>query len=1102
MTIFPLKFLRLMKYLLIATLSVVCSTSLIAQKKKNQEEKESGIPSSTVSSLAFRSVGPALTSGRIADIAVHPNNHNIWYVAAASGGVWKTTNHGTTFSPIFDEYDSYSIGCITMAPSNPNTIWVGTGENNNQRSVAFGDGVYKSLDGGKSFKNMGLKTSEHIGKIIVHPTDENTIWVAAYGPVWSKGGERGVYKSTDGGETWKQTLEISEHTGVAEIAIDPTNPTILYASAHQRRRREWTYIGGGPESGLYKSTDGGETWREINKGLPKGEMGRIGIAVSPVDPNYVYAIAEGRGDKGGFFRSTNKGESWSKMSGYKTSGNYYQEIICDLTDKDKVFSMNTWLHHTEDGGKTFKPTGESKKHVDNHCIWIDPNDPNHWIVGCDGGIYETFNHATDWKYYSNLPIIQFYKVAVDNAEPFYNIYGGTQDNNSMGGPSATINNAGILNADWFITNGGDGFESAIDPKDPNIVYAQAQYGWLIRYDKSSGEKTAIQPMPGKGEAAYRWNWDAPLLISPHDNKTLYFAANKLFKSTNRGDDWETVSPDLSRQIDRNTLPVMDQVWSIDAVMKNKSTTIYGNIVAFDESPKKEGLLYAGTDDGLIQISTDGGQNWTKKSTFAGVPDMTRVNMICAGVHDENVVFAVFNNHRSGDFKPYIYKSTDKGNTWTPISGNLPERGAAFAVRQDHVDPNLLFAGTEFGAFFSNDGGQNWTKLSGLPTIAIYDLEIQQRENDLVAASFGRGFYVLDNYSPLRGLSKENMDKESHLFPIKDALLYIPSAPLGLRGTGSQGANLWHAENPAFGATFSLYIKDTEKSLKDKRLKEQKDLEKDKKAVAYPSFEDLKKEKLEGKAQLIWIIRDNNGKELRRLISNPKKGIQRISWDLRMETTSPVRLKKPTPGRYSNPDQGFLVGPGDYSVEVVIEKDGELEYLVEKTPFKVKELENLAIPTADREALTAFRKEVAELNRSVAGASKLMGETNKKLDLIQHAVRTYPGADLQLLKEIDQLKAAYYDCSVQLWGDGIRSSHEFETVPSIMRRLGTTEHQIFANRSEPTNTQKRNIRITKEEYATFRKKLNTIIISVKAIESKLKAANIPYIPGKDENWKED
>ncbi len=1090
-----------MKRILLVAAVLGLTFGSFAQKSKN-EKSDSKELKSVINDLSFRLVGPALTSGRISDIAIDPENHDTWYVAAASGGVWKTTNHGTTFSPIFDGYDSYSIGCVTIAPSNNNTIWVGSGENNNQRSVAFGDGVYKSLDGGKSFKNMGLKSSEHIGKIIVHPTNENIIWVAAYGPVWSSGGERGVYKSTDGGETWTKTLDISENTGIAEIAIDPNDPNTLYASAHQRRRREWTYIGGGPESGLHKSTDGGMTWKQINKGLPDGQMGRIGIAVSPVDSDYIYAIVEAREDKGGFFRSTNKGESWTKMSDYSTSGNYYQEIICDLNDKDKVFSMNTWLHHTTDGGKNFVATGESKKHVDNHCIWIDPSNTNHWIVGCDGGIYETYNHAQDWKYYSNLPLIQFYKVATDNDTPFYNIYGGTQDNNSMGGPSATINNAGILNSDWYITNGGDGFESAIDPENPNIAYAQAQYGWLVRYDRASGEKTPIQPMPGKDEKAYRWNWDSPLLISPHDNKTLYFCANKVFKSENRGDDWTTVSPDLTRQTDRNKLPVMGQVWGIDAVMKNKSTTIYGNIVAFDESPIQKGLLYAGTDDGLIQVSENAGDTWRKVETFPGVPANTRVNMIVADLHDVNTVYAVFNNHRSGDFKPYILKSSDKGKTWKSISGDLPTRGAAFAIRQDHVNAKLLFAGTEFGCFFSNDAGTSWTKLGGLPTIAVYDIDIQKRENDVVVATFGRGFYVLDNYTPLRNLSSETLDKEAHLFPVKDALQYVPSSPLGLSGTGSQGADLWNAENPAFGATFSLYLKDVESTLKSKRQKEEAKKEKDKEAVSYPTFDELREEDREDKTKLIWIIRDAEGKEINRMMTSPKSGIQRVNWDLRMATTSPISLRKSSTGRYSSPDVGLMVVPGTYSVEVVSVKDGEIKNLIEKTNFKVVGLNNQTLLASNFDELVEFRADISESKRKIDGAGRLLNETSEKLKYYEAAIKNYPNTDLTLLKEIEALKNQLEDCEVMLWGDGLKSSNEFETEPSISGRIGSVYYQTFSNTTGITQTQRDNKKIAEEEYVAFRKKLDDAIIRLKAVEEKLSEVPVPYIKGKDENWKEN
>ncbi len=1045
---------------------------------------------SSVASLSFRLVGSALTSGRVVDLAIHPNNNDVWYVAAACGGVWQTTNHGITFSPIFDGQGSFSIACVELAPSNPNTLWVGTGENNNQRSVAYGDGVYKSLDGGKSFTNMGLKNSEHIGNIIIHPTNENILWVAAYGPLWKSGGERGVYKSVDGGKTWERTLNISDNTGVSEIAIDPTNPDILYAAAHQRRRHEWTYIGGGPESALYKSTDGGATWREVKSGLPSGDMGRIGLAVSASDANYVYAIVEGRYGKGGVYRSVNKGESWSKQSDFSTSGNYYQEIFCDPLDKNKVFAMDTYMHHSEDGGKTFKPTGEKNKHVDNHCIWIDPKNTNHWLVGCDGGMYETYTHAKEWKYYANLPIIQFYKVTTDNAAPFYNIFGGTQDNNSMGGPSATNNAAGILNSDWYITNGGDGFESATDWSNNNIVYAQAQHGWLVRYDKASGEKVPIQPMPGKGEAAYRWNWDAPLIVSSHDASTLYFAANKLFKSTNKGDDWQVISPDLSQQIDRNKLEVMDQVWTIDAVMKNASTTIYGNVIALDESPKKKGLLYVGTDDGLIQVSENDGGTWAKYNVFPGVPANTRVNMLTASLHDENTVYVAFNSQRQGDFKPYLFTSNDKGKTWTSISSNLPDRGNVYCIKQDHVDPNLLFVGTEFGAYFSNDNGKVWTKISGLPITAVYDLDIQKRENDLVAATFGRGFYVLDNYSPLRSLTKENLDKKAFLFPVKPALQYVPADPLGLDGTGFQGHNMWAASNPTFGATFSLYIKDEYKTLKDIRQEKEKALEKEKKDVFYPTFDELRKEALDEAANLIWVITDQTGKEVRRMTSSPTKGIVRMSWNLRSNSTNSINAES----------NGFLVPPGNYFVSISLVQNGLVEELVTKQSFTVIGLNNQTLVAKNPAELVLFRNDVAVLNQKINNASNWLGEVNDVLKEMQSTLINYPNTDLRLLSETRALKLLYDEAALVLWGDKIKSSREFETLPSINDRMGMVEYQLYENTAGVSNTHRANKAIAEEQYNALSISLGVISNRMMSLQEKLNTVPIPYTKTLSRFWK--
>ena len=1085
---------------LFLSLAMLCfgSNQSIAQKK---DAATTATTELATPGLQFRLLGPALTSGRVIDLAVHPNDANTWYVAAASGGVWRTQNHGTTFEPIFDSYGSYSIGCVSIAKSNTNTLWVGTGENNNQRSVAYGDGVYKSVDGGKSFQNMGLKTSEHIGNIIIHPQDEQIVWVAAYGGVWSAGGERGVYKTTDGGKTWERTLFVSNETGISEIAIDPTNPNILYAAAHQRRRHEWTYVGGGPESGLYKSIDGGKTWTEINNGLPKNEMGRIGIAVSPADANYVYAIVEAKADKGGVYRSTDKGMSFAKMSGFSTSGNYYQELICDPKNKDKFFVMDTWLHHSTDGGKNVVGTGEDLKHVDNHCIWIDPNNTNHWVVGCDGGVYETYTHAKEWRYFDNLPITQFYKVASDNALPFYHIYGGTQDNNSMGGPSATRNIDGIANSDWFITWGGDGFESAIDPTNPNIAYSQSQYGGLVRYNKLNGEKLYIQPLPAKGESAFRWNWDSPLLISPYQSNTLYFAANKLFKSTNQGNDWQVISPDLTQQIDRNKIKVMGQVWSADAVMKNQSTTYYGNIIALDESPRKAGLLYVGTDDGLIQISENDGSSWTKISGIAGVPANTRVNMLTASLHNENEVYACFVNQRSGDFKPYVFKSLDKGKTWTSIAGNLPVRGSVYCLKQDHLDANLLFVGTEFGAYYSKDGGKNWSKLNGLPTIAVYDLEIQKRESDLIAATFGRGFYVLDNFAPLRNLDLQISNQKAYLFPIKDALLYVPSGSNGLAGTGSQGHNFWMANNPSFGANFYLYLKEEYKSLKSVRTEKELKDEKEKKDVFYPSWEQLRAEAQEEPEQLIWVIKNSEGKEVKKLSCNPVKGIQKLTWNLRMESTSPLNPNKPKPGRYESADDGHLVTAGNYTVEVYNTKNGVVSLLLEPMKFVVKDFDAREAKSIDNELLS-FRNEVAEINRSVSGSQRLLNEYNEKYELMKFGVSSYPGISLNLLQDLRKAKLNIDTCYLLLYGDGIKSSKEVETPPTFVNRLGYVNGQLFETSSAVSKSQKENLTWVKEEYEAFRLVLNATILQIKALEEKLDQAKIPYLKGKDEKWKRD
>jgi photosystem II stability/assembly factor-like uncharacterized protein len=664
---------------------------------------------------------------------------------------------------------------------------------------------------------------------------------------------------------------------------------VLYASSYQRRRHVYTLVDGGPESAIYKSTDAGATWRKLTEGLPKVDMGKIGLAVSPANPDYIYAVIEAQRDKSGTFRSTDRGETWSKMSDYVSgSPQYYNEFIADPKDPNRVYAMDTLLQVTFDGGKTFKRLFKRNKHVDNHALWIDPDNTDHFVVGCDGGVYETFDLGKTYRFFENLPITQFYRVSVDTSKPFYYVYGGTQDNNSMGGPSRTLYSSGISNEDWFITVGGDGYETAIDPTNPNIVYSQWQYGGLVRYDRVSGELIDIQPQEEPGEAAHRWNWDSPIIISPHNPARLYYACQRLYRSDDRGNKWSAVSPDLSRQIDPNTLPVFGKIQSIDAVAKNMSTSNYGNIVSLTESPLVEGLIYVGTDDGLIQVTEDGGANWRAIDQVNGVPKMTYVSRLEASLHDENTVYATFNNKKQADFKPYVFVSRDRGQTWSSITGDLPDREIVYSLMQDHVKPELLFVGTEFGLYFSVDEGTHWFRLKGgLPTIQVRDIDIQREENDLALGTFGRGFYILDDYTPLRQVSEEALEQEAILFPATDALRYVEMRSRVV----NRGETFYTAKNPPFGATFTYYLKDGFKTFEDQRIEAEKKAIKDGEDPKIPTYDELRAEEEQIKPKVFFTIRDSNGAVVDRIDGTTKKGMHRVTWNLRYPSARPVSLKK-------------------------------------------------------------------------------------------------------------------------------------------------------------------------------------------------------------------
>ena len=1056
-----------------------------------------------------------MISGRIVDLAVHPRDRKIWYIAVAAGGVWKTTNAGTTWTPVFDNQSTYSIGTITIDQKNPNTIWVGSGENNAQRAVAYGDGVYKSTDGGRSWQNVGLRESEHIGKIVIDPRNSDIVYVAAQGPLSRDGGDRGLYKTTDGGRSWTKILNPGKWAGVSDLTIDPRNPDVLVATSWQRVRRTYGYVAGGPESGIWRSTDGGATWRRSQSGIPNdAELGRIGLAMSPVNPDVIYAIMEASNDRGGTFRSRDGGVSWEKMGNYSNIGLYYSELFADPVDVDRVYAVDVRNMVSEDGGRTFRPVGERNKHVDNHVIWIDPSDVDHLLIGCDGGLYESFDRGQTYKFFANLPLGQFYRVDVDNSGPFYKVHGGTQDNGSVGGPSRTRSPAGITNGEWMVTGGGDGFVSRIDPKDANIVYNESQHGNLQRVDLRTGESQNIVPQPEPGEPALRWYWDSPLIISPHASNRLYFASQRLFRSDDRGNSWRPVSPDLSRQIDRNRIKLMDRVWSVDAVAKNTSSSFFGAIVAVSESPVKEGQLWIGTDDGTIQVSENGGQSWRKMENFPGVPDTTQVARVTPSSHDPNKVYAAFDGHMSGDYKPYLLESTDLGRSWKSIAGNLPAKGTVYVVIDDPVDPSLLFAGTEFGLYFSKNDGQTWTRLrGGLPTIQVRDLVVQKQTNDLVVATFGRSFYVLDDLGSLRALTPQVLAQDGALLPVRRTPLYAQSGVFS-SGNGSQGADFFAASNPPFGAVFTYNLKTALRSRREQRQQAERAAGRRGQDVFYPSWDSLRVEDREEAPAVLLTISDDKGNVVRRLTGPSAQGLQRVAWDLRYPGPT-VTLAGRGGGRGGaeggNDDEeeggfggrgggaGPIVAPGTYHVSLAKRVDGVVTPLGAPQKFEVYLLDQ--DENGGRSpSVIAFQANVAKLQRAMTGANSLLGELSTRVSTLKTAVEETPTAPAQLLTDVRALERELRDLRESLNGDPTMSRRSEPTPPSLMGRM-----QVMAQGAraldEPTATQRRQYEIASTEFANVLARLHTIVDTrLKNIEGAAEQAGAPWTPGRMPEWK--
>lgn len=1056
-----------------------------SQTPENDTETKDGIDTKIFNSLKLRSIGPAFMSGRIGDIAVDQQNPNTWYIAVASGNVFKTTNAGTTFEPIFENYPSYSIGCVSVDPTNSNTVWIGTGENNGGRHIGFGDGIYVSHDGGKSFKNTGLKDSEHLSKILIDPRDSNVVFAASQGPLWSPGGQRGLFKSTDGGATWKNVLEFGEYTGVTDVVMDPKNPDILYAAAHQRHRNVWAIVNAGPESGIHKSTDGGETWNELKSGLPGGDMGKISLGVSFQKSNVVYATIELPKRKGGFWRSEDYGQSWSKVSDFVSGGtgpHYYQELWVDPHRHDVLYQANNYFVRSVDGGKTWDQIEGRRKHVDNHAVAFHPTDKDFVVVGCDGGVYISYDFCKTYRFCANLPITQYYKVDVDYDFPFYHVAGGTQDNYSHYGPTRTNRIQGIVNSDWVKTIGGDGHDGAIDPKDPNIIYAESQQGYIRRYDRKTGEAVDVRPRPADGEEDFRFNWDSPILISPHSNTRVYFGSNHLHRSDDRGESWTTISPDLSKDISRFTLPTMGRVPSIDAAYDLFAMSKYGNITSISESPVVENLLYIGTDDGLIQVSEDGGENWRKVEQIYGVPYGAFVNDIKADLHDPDTVYACLDHHKTGDYRPMVVQSTDRGRTWKSMVGNLPEKHITWRIVQDHVRKDLFFLATEFGIFFSIDAGENWTKLQGSPTISFRDLAIQKRENDLVGASFGRGFYVLDDYSPIRNASSETLkDDDFHIFPIRRALWYAQADSLGGR-YGFQGDSFYSADNPPYGATFTYYNGKEFKTRKQKRNDSESKIKDG--DVPTPTWDQLREESLEDATRIVFEISDAAGEVVSRIDGSTSRGLHRSTWNFRCPAMAPY-------------GPGPLCAPGKYSVKAWVVENGKSESLTDPVEFDVESIVDPALPMQERAEVLKFLASVSQCANASNALRTKLGDRLAEIKSVRDVLNRSSTATPELSEAAIKVQKRLQQFDLKINGDSNKGYYAVDQEPSINGRLNNVLFGASNSTHGPTQTHREQFEIAKNQLelvATEFKEFSSATIT--PYYKVLDAAGVPWTKGRD------
>jgi photosystem II stability/assembly factor-like uncharacterized protein len=986
---------------------------------------------SALSRLHYREIGPALMGGRISDLAVVESRPQTFFLGTASGGLWRTDNHGTTWTPLFDDQPTSSIGDVTIDQSNPNLVWVGTGEPQNRQSSPWGNGVYKSTDGGRTWAHMGLEETRHIGRILIHPNDPDIVYVAAVGDLWGPNPERGVYRTTDGGATWEAVLQIDDDTGAIDMAMDPNDPKTIFAAMYQRRRTGFGFNGGGPGSGLYRTVDGGATWTELTEGLPDGDKGRIGVTVYRRDGNLVYALVEadarsedagfgGRGpSEGGLFRSWDRGATWEKMSDTNPRPMYYSHVHVDPNDPDRIYVLGSALMISDDGGRTFRSDGATQIHVDHHALWINPEDSDHLIIGSDGGVSASWDGTESWRMFDNIALGQFYTIAYDMRTPYY-VCGGLQDNDPWCGPSNTRSFHGIRHADWYETAYGDGFWTVVDPTDSTIVFSESQNGNMNRYDVVTGEKTPMRPITGpreNGDTAkeYRFNWNSPLLISRHDPATIYLGANYLMRSRDRGMSWEEVGGvDLTKQIDRRELSIMGVRGDEPMMSIHDGISTYGNLTTVAESHFTPDVIWVGTDDGNVQVTMDGGSTWDNVvDNIPGLPERTYVSRLTPSAHEPGRVYATFDGHRNGDYAPYVYVTENYGEDWRRIDDGLPHLWSVNVITEHHRAPNLLFVGNEVGVYVSIDRGASWTKLEGnLPTVPVDDIVIHPRENDLIVGTHGRSVWIMADVAPLEHLSADVMARAGHVFPIKPTTMWAQKGDWPFFGWD------YAAPNPPRATPIRYWLAERVPAETDERGAE---------------GEDDGGDEADGPGTVTLTVTDAAGDTVRTLDGPGHPGVNEVLWDWRWDRPYEPENGGGGGGFGGGTPLGPVALPGTYTV--TLEVDGQAS----STSFEIEADPRRPMSRADRmarqDALMSLHELAAPVHEAIRAAERLTDQMDEAEELLEQ----HDGAPGSLTEELEAIRQ-----ELEAIGEGLDEADDWTDVARDIQQSSTlpTQDQLW------------------------------------------------------------